>query len=215
MRFRLALALAMSLLVGAFVFPEISAAVNLAGANALLGLVASETAIGLSIGLLTRFYFTAMLFAGALIATLLGLSSMSSAIDDGELVPPPTDILSLTAVALFLVTDLHLEVIAALVNSYSVLPATDAFSGELWLRNLTEVASTASLLAVRLAGPILVIVVALNMVLGIAGRMLPMLPMQFLGAPLVLGLGLIVFASTSDVFFENFIVAFGRWLAKG
>ena len=86
-------------------------------------LIASELLIGLVLGIIARFLFGAVEFAGTVIGFQMGLG-MAMVFD-----PQSQEQISLvgrfenaTATLIFLAMDGHLIVLQALVRSYSVLP---------------------------------------------------------------------------------------------
>jgi flagellar biosynthesis protein FliR len=215
-RVRLYFALALSFAITTLVETEIRSAIDAEGYAALPKLVVSEAATGLAFGLLIRILFSSMQMAGVVAAATLGIAApVSTPVDDGEAVPPPTDLVQIAALTVFFLADLHHEVIAALIQSYAAMPVAGGFSSELWLDKAANVLADASRLAVRLVAPLLVISLMINIALGIAGRMLPMLPVQFLGAPLVLAVGLAALGATAQDLVGIFVAELSRWLVKG
>lgn len=213
-RFRLSVCLALSLIVSTSVGESILAALARDG-TALPWLVATETSIGLGFGLFVRMLFAGAQMSGVLVAASLGLTQpMSPGLDDAEAVPPPADLVSLTAVVLALQADVHLDVIAALAESYRVVPVTSLPAPDMWLHSAVGAARDTTAVAVRLSAPLIAIALLVNVALGLAGRMLPMLPVQFLGAPMLLLVGLVVLARVVQDLAGGFVAEVVRLLAK-
>ena len=87
----------------------------------LASLVAVETGKGLFIGIMARFFFAMLQFLAEGAANAIGISPMENSAEDGEMMPALASLVTLAASALFVITDQHLEVLRALVQSYDVL----------------------------------------------------------------------------------------------
>lgn len=87
----------------------------------LATLVAVEMGKGLFIGIMARFFFASLQFLAEAASNAIGLSQMEASAEDGETLPALASLVTLAASALFVITDQHLEVLRALVQSYDVL----------------------------------------------------------------------------------------------
>ena len=79
-----------------------------------------EIAKGVFIGFMVRFFFGALQFVGEAAASALGIGMNQTSAEDGEQMPALTSFITLTAAALFFITDQHLELLRALIQSYNV-----------------------------------------------------------------------------------------------
>ena len=215
-RFRVAVAMAIALAVVPLVEPQIRPAIADASYAQLALLVTTETGIGLSLGFLVRVFFVALQFAAVVVGSLLGLAIGGPAIsDDAEGAPPPTDILLLTATVLFFVSDLHVDVLTVVVNSFALMPPGDHFPAEASFARLLLAIGDAFALALRMCAAFMAYAIFINFVLGLANRMVPMLPIQFLAGPAVLGGGLVLLGLISHGVLEQFMIGVGRWISRG
>lgn len=184
-------------------------------APALASLVAVETGKGLFIGFMARFFFASLQFLADAAANAIGLSTVETSAEDGKSLPPIVSLISLAASALFVITDQHLEVLRALVQSYKVLPFGAQLNMEAELTSIVGVLGSASLLALQICSPFLVFGVTINFLFGILNRLAPQVPVYFVSMPFVVGGGLMLLYFLSDDFFSIFIIQFSSWLLSG
>jgi flagellar biosynthetic protein FliR len=120
-RVRLILALALTIVIAPVSGVEASAAPAPAK---LAMLLIGETLIGLAIGLAARFVMGSVHVAGNVIAAQLGLSMAMSSdpSQNGGQGAIVGTFLSMTALTLILVTDMHHLLIGAMKNSYTMFP---------------------------------------------------------------------------------------------
>ena len=182
---------------------------------ALASLVAVETGKGLFIGFMARFFFAILQFLADAAASAIGLSSVETSAEDGESMPPIASLISLAASALFIITDQHLEVLRALVQSYNVLAFGAQLNMATELTSIVGVLGGASLLALQVCSPFLVFGVTINFLFGILNRLAPQIPVYFVSMPFVVGGGLMLLYFLSDDFFSIFMIQFSSWLLTG
>lgn len=181
----------------------------------VLELIASEMMVGAIIGLMGRMYFLALQFAGATIAVVIGLSNTPDAqIEEAEPVAAVTALITLTAAVLIFVTDLHWEVLRALVESYAAVPVSKELAANLGIIKIVDALSDAFLLALRISAPFIVYSLMINLMFGILGKLTPQIPVYFISIPFVLaGGGLILFFTASELL-QLFMTGFADWLAR-
>lgn len=215
-RIRLYVAIAITLAILPMVSGHLSGIKSDATATDLAPYILSETSIGALIGLLGRFFFVALHFAGMFIANILGAaSSLSASMEDGEQSTTLADLLTLTAVLLFFLTDQHVEVIRALLRSFEVLPVSTGAEIDFSLTQMIRVLNTAFLLSVQVAAPFILYGILVNLLLGVANRMVPQVPLQLVTGPLVLAGGLLLLYFLIGPMMMRFIDGFGSWLLLG
>lgn len=186
-----------------------------AGPSHLLIAMLSETAVGLTIGLAGRLFIHALQFCGMFIATLLGLGFGGPGIDDPELSSPVADLLTLTATALFFMLNLHAEVILALMDSYQFWPPASQVQSVPSLEVLTKALAQSFRLALQLAAPFVIYSILVNLAFGLLNRLIPMIPFQLVGAPLVAYGGCCLLLFVFQPMQSAFIQTFETWLRKG
>ena len=155
-------------------------------------LIASEMLIGLVLGIIARFLFGAVEFAGTVIGFQMGLG-MAMVFD-----PQSQEQISLvgrfenaTATLIFLAMDGHLIVLQALVRSYSVLPPGGASISRPLVENLTELSASVFVIGLQIGAPLIVALFLANAIVGLLARSVPQIQVFVVGFPLTLMLGFI------------------------
>jgi flagellar biosynthetic protein FliR len=178
-------------------------------------LVAVETGQGLFIGFMVRFFFAMLQFLAEAAANAIGLSPMINSAEDGESMPAMASLITITASALFVITDQHLEVLRALVQSYDVLVFGTSLDQRVEMVNILGTLGNASLLSLQVCSPFLVFAITINFVFGLLNKLAPQIPVTFVSAPFVVGGGLLLLYFLSDDILAIFIFQFSDWLASG
>ena len=153
-------------------------------------LITSELLIGLILGLVGRFLFAAVEFAGTVIGFQMGLS-MANVLD-----PQSQEQISLVgrfetvaATLIFLAIDGHLIIIQALVKSYSILPIGNASISEPLVNKLTELSASVFVIGLQIGAPLIVALFLANTIIGLLSRSVPQIQVFVVGFPLTLFLG--------------------------
>jgi flagellar biosynthetic protein FliR len=178
-------------------------------------LVAVETGKGLFIGFMARIFFAMLQFLAEAAANAIGLSPMINSAEDGESMPAMASLITITASALFVITDQHLEVLRALVQSYDVLVFGASLDQRVEMVNILGTLANASLLSLQVCSPFLVFAITINFVFGLLNKLAPQIPVTFVSAPFVVGGGLLLLYFLSDDILAIFIFQFSDWLASG
>lgn len=162
-----------------------------AGLPELLGLMASELAIGLLLGTVVAWILEAVAFAGSLMDTQIGFSfvqfldpsSSQSTSVSGSLM------MQMAALLVF-ITGLHHQMILALVDSYRVAPLGQGVP----IQVMGLISLLGQLLAkgFQLAFPVLTVLFMLDLIMGISGKFMPQLQLLQLSFPLKIALGMVV-----------------------
>lgn len=188
---RLFFAIASSLMLAPIVLGPILPVSEGAGSVGYLRLIGSEVLTGALIGMLGRIYFWALQFVSTAVASSLGFGGLPSVgIEGSDAAPAFADLINMSALFLFFVSNLHLQVIRALANSYQAIPVAAAFAPARALVNITDTLSQAFLSTLQVAGPFLVYGVVVNFAIGLINKLTPQIPVYFISLPFVLGGGL-------------------------
>lgn len=181
----------------------------------VLGLILSETLIGAVLGLMARMFFLALEFAGAAIAMLIGLQNTpDTMIGESEPMTALTSLITLTAVVLFFILDLHWEVLRALVTSYATVPVGEPLAANFSVIKIVDSLSASFFLALRITAPFLLYSLTINLMFGIMGKLTPQIPVYFISIPFVLAGGGIILYFASGELLQIFIAGFSDWLAR-
>lgn len=192
-RIRLLLALLLAALVTPVVADQLPGPP--ASPWALLVMLLTEVVIGLFIGLLSRLLLTAFDIAGMIIAFNMSLANAfvfnPAAASQGSLVGA---FLTIVALVLIFVTDLHHLMILSLADSYDLfrigaLPPLGDMA-DMLARLLADSFS----IAMRIAAPFIVVGMVFNLGLGLIARLMPQIMIFFVAIPVQLMLGLTILA---------------------
>ncbi len=213
---RLVLAIAATLALMPLLLPMLQKDVTDLSLPRLIGFIVSETAVGALIGVMGRFFFLALQFMATAVAQFIGLGTLPGPpIEEGEPSPPIATLITLSATVLLFLTDQHWEVFRALVASYSVLPVNEPFSIDASLRNMSGALGDSFVLALQISGPFVIYGLIVNLLFGLANKMIPQIPIYFISVPFVFAGGMILLYFTMAEFLTLFTAGFMAWLAKG
>jgi flagellar biosynthetic protein FliR len=190
---RLYIALACSFAVLPLVLQRIVTVVDAGQPWTLFRLMASEMFVGAVIGILAHIYFWALQFMASTMAVSVGYSgSPADAITESEPQATLATIVTFSALFLFFITDMHLEIFRALLNSYVAIPVDGQFRPDAAMIDFTDALSAAFLATLRIAAPFIVFAILVNFAIGLVNKLTPTIPVYFVSMPLVLGGGLLV-----------------------
>lgn len=209
-RLRLLFALALSLLVAPALagrLPEVPDA-----PLALAALVAPEVLVGLLLGFAARLAVAAVHVGGSLIATQSGLSA-AALFDPNEATPGtlPGTFLTVAALTILFAADFHHLLVLAAAESYAAFPVAAPFDLAAAGQLIVDLSGSAIATGSRIAAPMVLAAVLVNLGLGALGRMVPSLPALFVALPLQLLLALIIL----DLSLPASLRLFGEALAYG
>jgi flagellar biosynthesis protein FliR len=212
---RLLIALAVTLALTPLLLAGLNTAVPSLTPPVVLRLIFSETLIGALIGLLGRLFYMALQFMAVGAAQLAGFTGFGTPIEDNEPVPTMATFITLTATVLLFATDQHWEILRAIVASYAVLPVNEPLASELSLARLADAFSATFVLALQITSPFVVYALIINLMVGIANKLVPQIPVYFIAMPFILAGGLLLLYFTIGEALRLFIAGFIAWLSRG
>jgi len=172
-------------------------------------LVIRETLVGLTLSILSQVIFSAVEFCGQLVGMQMGLSMASMFDPDAGQTQVIATFQNLLALLLFMTLGVHHVFIRAIVESYALIPVGAwHLSGGL-IHFLIAATSGMFVLALKLAAPVMVSLLAAGVVLGIMARSFPQMNIFMISFPLNIGLGLLVLGSSLLIFSQTLTDAFG------
>jgi flagellar biosynthetic protein FliR len=197
-RIRLAFALSLALMMFPLVYqaaphlPSDAAGVALA--------VIREMLIGLMIGGVLRLFMTSLASAGEITSLATTLSFAQTA-NPMQAQPSTTlgTFLGLIGIVLIFTTNLHHLFIAAIVQSYDLFPFTRSLTVADAGQLAVQTVSKGFALGLQLAAPVVVFSLIFNIATGVVGRVMPQFQVFFVATPLILLLGLSIFALSLGV----------------
>jgi flagellar biosynthetic protein FliR len=213
-RVRLYVALGVSLSLTPMLIAAVRPAIGDGSGITLLGLIFSESAAGLLIGLVARLFFMALHFVTVAMTQSIGLSGIPGAsFEDGEQEPALATLFMVAATTLLFVTGLHAELIRGLVDSYTALPP-GPLDSRLALVDIADQTTRAFVVALRIGSPFIVYSAVVNFAVGVANKLTPQIPVYFIATPFIMLGGLFLLLLVVPDFLGTFIAAFESWLRE-
>src|SRR3984957_7861080 len=168
--------------------------VDMQSVAALLVLMLHEIIIGVVLGATARVTLAALQVAGSVIAQQLGLGFVTS-IDptQGQQRLLAGNFLTMPGITLLFATDSHHLVIAALSDSYAVFAPDETLSSGDVAALATRAFAAAFKIGMQLSAPFLVFGLVFNVGLGVLGRLMPQMQVYFVGVPLSILAGFLIF----------------------
>ena len=192
-RVKLAIALVLTLVI----LPLHRAAyqIDLQSLTTLLVLMVHEIVIGVVLGATARVTLAALQVAGAVIAQQLGLGFVT-AVDptQGQQGLLIGNFLSILSITLLFATDTHHLVIAALNESYRIFSPGELMPSGDVAALATRAFAAAFKIGMQLSAPFLVFGLVFNIGLGVLARLMPAMQVYFVGVPLSIMIGFLIFA---------------------
>ena len=201
-RFRIMLALLITLLIQPVLPP--APVVEVFSAEAILILL-QQIAIGVALGFLMQMSFNALIFGGQVMAYSMGLG-FANMMDpaNGVQVPVVAQFWLILAMLSFVMMNGHLVLIAAVVDTFTVLPvATDGLTrAGIW--DLLGWASRMFAAGLLMAMPVIVALLLINIGMGVVARAAPQLNIFAVGFPITLMMGFALIWVTLPQVMANF-----------
>ena len=161
-----------------------------------LVMLGEEMLVGAVLGMTARLTISALQVTGSVVAQQLGLGFVT-AVDPtqgGEQSALVGNFLTILGLALLFATNLHYLIIAALDDSYTLFrPGEVPFTGDM-AALITRTVAGAFRIGIQLSAPFLVFGLLFNVGLGLLSRLMPQMQVFFVGMPLSIMGGLLIFA---------------------
>lgn len=204
--------LTVALLLSAILLPlhRSAYAIDLRSYGPVLLMLAQEMMIGAVLGLTARLTISALQVAGAIVAQQMGLGFVT-AVDptQGQQNVIVGNFLTVLGITLIFTTDLHHLVIAALNDSYRLFqPGESLVVGDI-AALVTRTSAAALRVGVQLSAPFLVFGLLFNVGLGVLSRLMPQMQVFFVGLPLSILLGFLIFLLVVGAMMTTFIEFLG------
>jgi len=171
----------------------------------------SEMVIGLIIGFVAQFTFAAVQFAGQAIDMQIGFGIVN-VIDPvyGTQAPLIGSFQNVLALLLFLTTNSHHYMIAALYQSYARIPIFGLAGGKEVSLVMIDLFGTMLITGLKLAIPVVGAIFVAEMALGLIARTMPQMQVFFVGIPAKIFLGIMllvmilpIYVTTIQFLFEG------------
>ena len=186
----------MTVVLAVILAPFVTLPAALTGGEIAL-VVLREVAIGLALAFAIRVLIAAGEFAGHFAGYQLGLSL-------GSLIDPQTGVRNNILAILYahvvtvicLVTNVHHALLRALADSYAALPVGFGLIDEGLVEGVGRLLGLVFMLGVRMAAPVIVVLLLVELALGLLARVAPSLNVMIAGAPVRVVVGLLVLAAS-------------------
>jgi flagellar biosynthesis protein FliR len=165
-----------------------------------------EIIIGVVLGATAQVAMSALQVAGSVIAQQLGLGFVT-AVDptQGQQGVVIGNFLTMLGVTLLFATDSHHLIIAALNDSYTIFSPGDVVPSGDVAELATRAFSAAFKIGMQLSAPFLVFGLVFNIGLGVLARLMPQMQVYFVGVPLSILLGFLIFAGVLAAMMGTFL----------
>lgn len=182
---------------------------------ALMTLLVGEVLIGLIIGVCARLVMAALQTAGTIVAQAMGLGfAMTVDPTAGAQNPSIGNFLTMLGITLILTSDLHHLAIAAIHESYRLLPPGGAPDITDIMTLAVRSAGQGFAIAVQISAPFIVFGLLFNLGLGVLARMMPQLQVFFLAVPASIFGGMLVLLVVLGVMMSVFMNDLGTFLRQ-
>jgi flagellar biosynthetic protein FliR len=160
-------------------------------------LVASETVVGIAMGVATNSVFEGAQMAGQILSVQMGYSLVN-------ILDPNTQVDSTVvsffhqsmAMLIFLGLDVHHWILRAVAHSFEYLPPGSATLNPMFLQALLHEGAIVLDLGIQIAAPVLSATLLADVVLGLMGKASPQMPLMLLGPAVKSMLGVTVLGIT-------------------
>jgi len=183
--------------------------IDMQSLNSLIVLMVQEILIGIVLGATAQVTMAALQVAGSIIAQQMGLGFVTS-VDptQGEQGILVGNFLTLLGVTMLFATDSHHLLIAALNDSYKIFAPGEAVATGDIASLATQALAAAFKLGLQLAAPFLVFGLVFNIGLGVLARLMPQMQVYFVGVPLSILAGFLIFALVLTAMMGTFLAYF-------
>ena len=200
-RVRLMLALALTLVIGSSLQPEVPVEMlSLAGGLTIF----QEIAIGIAMGFAVQLVFDAIALGGQVIAMSMGLGfAVFLDRERGVNIPVLGQLFLMLGMLVFLALDGHLALIRLLADSFVLLPMSMGGLGRVAITNLVTWSGQVFEVAVKIALPAVTAILVVNLSFGVTSRAAPTLNLFAVGFPVAMLLGFVVIFLSLGSLTEN------------
>jgi len=177
--------------------------------------IAGEVLVGLTLGFVLQIAFAAPPLAAEIVAGSMGMS-MAVAADPqgGGQTTAFGQYFNIVLVLIFLAVGAHLQWIALLMDSYRALPPGQTWLGPERLELVLSFTGTMFLTAVRIAIPVTLILLLVQILTGVLSRSAPSLNLFALGLPAGVLAGITALIVTAPMLHEQLTDLAGEALAQ-
>ncbi|MCZ3375609.1 flagellar biosynthetic protein FliR [Rhizobium sp. AG207R] len=205
---RLLLSAALTMAILPLLWNTIYPQVSKGDAN-YIGLIFTETVIGLMYGMMARIYTLGLQFTGTVISMMIGFNAPGGAdIIEESTETSLTSLVSFCGLMILFIMDFHHYVLQALVDSYSVIPFGGHIEPRAALISITDTLETTFFIMLRLASPFVLYGLMFQISIGFINKLAPQIPIYFISTPYLLMGGLFMLYLSIAALVSQFSSAF-------
>jgi flagellar biosynthesis protein FliR len=156
--------------------------------------ISLELLVGVIMGSFIRILYEALNIAGAYIAQMVGLSNIFDTSMSSEGATAISRFLVLSGIVLLFISGIHYTFIKIILNSYSVFPLFSGIDLGIASKNMISLTEKSFSLGLQFALPFIIVGWTLNMGMGFINKIMPQMPVFFIGQALIIFTGLILMA---------------------
>lgn len=171
-----------------------------------------EIVVGYTIGLVAYIVFGAIQLAGQLMDMQMGFGIVN-VVDplSGTQIPLMGNLIQTLALLMYLAIDGHHYLLQALIQSYQVIPVLGFHLSPSFFELLMTLAIQMFVIAVKIAAPIIIAILAADIAMGFIARTVPQMNVFIVGLPLKILVGLVALMVMIPVYLWLFDVLFSRF----
>lgn len=174
-------------------------------------LTVTEPLIGLLLGIGLRLFVLAIQTAGSIAAQSTSLAQLSASVFSDPM-PAIGQLLTIAAITIFFVLNLHVHAFSLVLGSYSFLPIGIFPNSNQLVIWVTNQISQCFSLAFQLSAPFMVLSLIYNITLGAINRAMPQLMVVFVGAPFITWSTLLIFMVISTAILTVWATKIGNFI---
>lgn len=202
---RLFVAIAVSLTLTPLVYDLVRPATGETPSN-LLAMIVIETATGILLGFLVRILFMALEFAATCMSNYAGYGSVfSHSVDSNDPTSPYASFVTMPAVALFFITNQHVNIAMMLQRSYETFKVGVSVAMPPNLQSIVALIGSAFKMTLQLSAALVVYSITVNLAFGFLNKMVPQIPIYFVSTPFVVLGGLFLLLQIDKTLLEIFM----------
>lgn len=157
----------------------------------LISYVLSEITIGVFLGICMQFLYSSLRFAANFAGQAIGFSNaqiFDPTFQNQTIVIE--SFLSIVALTVIFITDIHHLMISAVIDSYYLFPVGENLPWGDFSKNLSQTLNTAFTMGFKLGSPFVAFTILFYVGIGLVSRLMPQLNIFFLSLPLQIYLGI-------------------------
>ncbi|KAF1075978.1 Surface presentation of antigens protein SpaR [Halodesulfovibrio sp. MK-HDV] len=152
----------------------------------------SEILLGVLLGLAVKFIFAGIRTGGMVIGFQMGFSMLTLANpSSGEQEGITSILLYQLSFTVFIVANGHLYLIKALTDSFDLIPPGGLVLSAMLGQQILTLSMTMFVLAIKVAAPVMISLMLVELTLGLMGRAAPQMNLLMLGFPVKIAVGLV------------------------